>query len=549
MDMDYEAKPFSVSSSGPCGPETCSGLTALKPVEVKEPVEEPVPSGQPRRVSLRLQLTAFFSGAAVMVLELTGSRLVAPFFGTSLIVWTALIGVMMTSLCLGNWLGGNMADRRPEGRILGRILLLAALVTGLTAFAGNAVLTLLAELPLNLYVASVLAALMIFTPASLLMGMVSPFIVRLALRDVGSSGVTVGRLTALGSAGSILGTFLGGFVLISLFPSGVLLMMLSVTLALLSFLIYAAAWRGSLMMMLCLGWAAYTAWAYGLPLAPVGEQIDTAYNHISIVESNMEDGRRIRIMMTDPKGAQSLMYTDEPTELVSDYTKFYDLAFHYKPDTKKILMLGGGGYCVPRHILSEREVSFDVVELDPGITEAARRYFELKDSPNLRVFHEDARTFLNRAARDGLGPYDAVFMDVFGSWYSIPFQLTTVETAQRLRGLMTPDGVLVSNIIASLYGPRSGVFHGIYSAFSQVFPRMLIFPASAPEARYAYALQNLMLVALPSEALPPVPKTPDEHVARLLANQWLDPFTPDPRIPAFTDAFAPVERYALVLPQ
>ncbi|MCR4819468.1 MAG: fused MFS/spermidine synthase [Fretibacterium sp.] len=525
--MDYESKPF----------------------DVNEPAENPAPSGQHCRVSIRLQVTAFFSGAAVMVMELTGSRLVAPFFGTSLIVWTALIGVMMTSLCLGNWLGGNMADRRPEGRVLGRILLLAALITGLTAFAGNAILTLLADLPMNLYVASVLAALIIFTPASLLLGMVSPFIVRLALKDVGSSGVTVGRLTALGSAGSILGTFLGGFVLISLFPSGVILMILSVTLAMLSFLIYTAAWRGALMMTLCLGWSAYTAWNYGLPMAPVGEQIDTAYNHISIVESNMEDGRRIRIMMTDPKGAQSLMYTDNPTELVSDYTKFYDLAFHYKPGAKKILMLGGGGYCVPRHVLSERNVSFDVVELDPGVTEAARRYFELKESPNLRVFHEDARTFLNRAARDGLGPYDAVFMDVFGSWYSIPFQLTTVETAQRLRGLMAPDGVLISNIIASLYGPRSGVFHGIYSAFSRVFPRMLIFPASAPEERYAYALQNLMLVALPSEKMPPAPAAPDPNIARLLVHQWLEPFTPDPGIPAFTDAFAPVERYALVLPQ
>ena len=390
---------------------------------------------------------------------------------------------------------------------------------------------------------------MIFTPASILLGMVSPFIVRLALRDVGSSGATVGRLSALNSAGSIFGTFLGGFVLISLFPSGVILMILASTLALLSVLLYTAAWRGALLLALCLSGAAWTSWAYGLPMTPIGEQIDTPYNHISIVEGHVGGGRRVRIMMTDPKGAQSLMYTDDPTELVSDYTKFYDLAFYYKPGAKKILMLGGGGYCVPRHVLAGREVSFDVVELDPGVTEAARRYFELREGPNLRIFHEDARTFLNRAARDGLGPYDAVFMDVFGSWYSIPFQMTTVETAARIRGLMAPDGVLITNVIAALYGPRSGVFHGIYSAFSQAFPRMMIFPASAPEARYAYALQNLMLVGLCSEALPPVPKVPDARFVRLLANQWLEPFTPDPKIPAFTDAFAPVERYALVLPQ
>ena len=78
---------------------------------------------------------------------------------------------------------------------------------------------------------------------------------------------------------------------------------------------------------------------------------------------------------------------------------------------------------------------------------------------------------------------------------------------------------------------------------------MMIFPASAPEPQYAYAMQNLMLVALRSDAPPPVPPAPDAHLARLLANQWLEPFSPDPKVPAFTDAFAPVERYALVLPQ
>ena len=280
-----------------------------------------------------------------------------------------------------------------------------------------------------------------------------------------SSGGTVGRLSALNAAGSILGTFLGGFVLISLLPSGVILMGLASALAALSMLLYAASWRGVLLTAACLGCGAWASRVYGLPMTPVGVQIDTAYNHISIVESLMlrNNNRRVRIMMTDPDGAQSLMYPDSPAELVSDYTKFYDLAFHYKPDAKRILMLGGGGYCVPRHVLAERNVSIDVVELDPGVTEAARRYFDLQDSPNLRIFHEDARAFLNRMAQDPeeQGAYDAVFMDVFGSWYSIPFHMTTVEAAQRIRALMAPDGVLITNVIAALSGRRSGVFQGL----------------------------------------------------------------------------------------
>lgn len=501
------------------------------------------------KIQARLQITSFFSGAATMILELTGSRLVAPFFGTSLIVWTALIGIIMTSLCLGNWLGGSWADKNPEGKILGRILLFAAIIIAITAFASNFVLSRLQMMNLNLYLASVIAAVIIFAPASIFLGMVSPFVARLAMQNVDSSGATVGRLSALNSAGSILGTFMGGFVLISLFPSGVILMLLASGVALLSVIVYTGAWRKllSFVVLLALAGGTFAAEKFGFPYSPIGVQIDTEYNHLSIVESiDRRNGRRVRVLITNPDAAQSLMYTDNPTELVSEYTKFYDLAFHYKPDTKKILMLGGGGYCVPRYLISERpDVSVDVVELDPGVTETARKFFELKDSPNLRIFHEDARTFLNRSGSKDAEKYDAIFMDTFNSWTVIPFQLTTVETAAHLRELLKPDGVLIVNIIASMYGPKAGVFHGIYKAFANSFSTMMIFPANAPDTKYAYALQNIILVAM-GDTASTVSPAPSAKFAGLLSHQWLEPFMPDPDIPAFTDSFAPVERYALV---
>lgn len=500
------------------------------------------------KIQARLQITSFFSGAATMILELTGSRLVAPFFGTSLIVWTALIGIIMTSLCIGNWLGGSIADKRPEGKLLGRILIFAAVIIAVTAFASNYILTSIQNMGFNLYVASVISAAVIFAPSSLLLGMVSPFVARLAMQNVSSSGAVVGRLSALNSAGSILGTFLGGFVLISLFPSGVILMLLASGVALLSVLVYTGAWRQiiSLFVACIIASGAVAAYKNGLPFTPIGVQLDTAYNHLSIVESvDTRNNRRVRVMVTSPEAAQSLMYTDHPSELVSEYTKFYDLAFHYKPDTKRVLMLGGGGYCVPRYLLANRpDVSIDVVELDPGVTQAARQYFDLKDNPNMRIFHEDARTFLNRAASDGLGQYDAIFMDTFTSAIVIPFQMTTVETAKHLREILKPDGSLIVNIIASVYGPKSGVFHGIYKAFSSSFPTMMIFPANAPDPKYAMALQNIILVAMGDNATAVSPAS-DARYSSLLAHQWLDPFTPDAKVPAFTDSFAPVERYAL----
>lgn len=501
------------------------------------------------KIQARLQLTSFFSGAATMILEMTGSRLVAPFFGTSLIVWTALIGIIMTSLCIGNWLGGTVADRRPEGRLLGRILIAAAIVIAITAYMSNFILSSLQGISMNIYLASVIAALVIFAVPSVLLGMVSPFVARLAMQNVDSSGAVVGRLSALNAAGSILGTFLGGFVLISLFPSGVILMLLSSLVALLSVLVYTGAWRKliSFAIFLSLSGLTFIADTLGLPFSRIGVQLDTRYSHLSIVESiDTRNGRRVRVLITNPDAAQSLMYTDNPPELVSEYTKFYDLAFHYKPDTKKVLMLGGGGYCVPRYLLSERpNVSIDVVELDPGVTEAARTYFELKDDNNLRIFHEDARTFLNRAEHGRVEQYDAIFMDTFNSWTSIPFQMTTVETAECLRKFLKPDGVLIVNIIASMYGPKSGVFHGIYKAFSNSFSTMMIFPASAPDPKYAYALQNIILVAM-GDTASTVSPIPDAKFAGLLSHQWLEPFVPDHNVPAFTDSFAPVERYTLL---
>ncbi len=506
----------------------------------KKSAKQPTPFGL-------LEVASFVCGAAVMVLEMAGSRVVAPYLGTSLIIWTALIGIIMASLSAGYWLGGVAADMRPEQKVLARIILLASIFTGVLALSANPVLAFLSSSIENIYLSSILAPLILFTVPSLLLGMVSPFIVRLGMRDVGSSGATVGRFSALSSAGSILGTFLGGFVLISLFASGTILLLVACTLAFTALLLYRSAWKKAILLTLTFLSLAIGSQVWGMPMMPVGKHIDTPYNHIWIAETVRSSGRRVRVMMTDPNGAQSVVYTDSPSELVSDYTKFYDLAFYYKPEAKKILMMGGGGYCVPRHIMATRsDVSMDIVEIDKGITDAARRYFNLQADPRLSIHHEDARIFLNRAAEDPAlrGSYDAVFGDVFGSWYTIPFHLATVEAAKKMYDMLAPDGILITNVISSLSGPKSGVFHGIYAGVASVFPRVLIFPATAPEPQYALSRQNIMIVAFKSADDLPVLPPYNPEMSRLLSHRWTAPFSPV--VAPFTDAFAPVERYSLM---
>jgi spermidine synthase len=480
-----------------------------------------------------------------MVLEMAGSRIVAPYMGTSLIVWTSLIGIIMLSLTLGYWSGGIISDLYPKCGILAGIIGASALVTALVALLANPLLESLSKGASNIYTGSIIASICLFALPSALLGTVSPFVVRLAMVNLGKAGSTVGRFSALSSAGSILGTFLGGFLLISLFSSRTILFIVAAVLGAVALLLSYGRKVGKTMPPLIIAVLSISLGimneAGALPMTPLGLNVDTQYNSIRIMDMNaFGSGRKVRILQTDPMGAQSLMYIDSPSELYSDYTKFYDLAFHYKPDVSKVLMLGGGGYCVPKHITATRPgVSVDIVELDPGITDIARQYFSLTDRPGQTIYHEDARLFLNREAELSKGKYDAIFEDVFGSSYSIPFHMTTEECMSRVRGLLAPDGVFIVNIISSI---DHKLFSGIYSSIAASFPTVMIFPATYPndESRR----QNIMIVALASEKLPDF-EPENGYMESLLAHRWTRPFSP--KIAAFTDAFAPVEKYTLEL--
>jgi spermidine synthase len=482
-----------------------------------------------------------------MVLEMAGSRVVAPYMGTSLVVWTSLIGVIMASLTFGYWLGGIVADNHPSRSLLANIICAAAIVTMIVGFAANPLLGALSAGMANVYAASVAAAAILFAVPGVLLGMVSPFIVRLAVQSVDSSGGTVGRFSALSSAGSILGTFLGGFVLISFFSSQTILFMVAFVLGGVAVILHGGR-RAPAVCVAALALACgvlsetETSGVRAVFMKPDGITEDTRYNTVRVMESTAYGTNlRIRILQTDPMGAQSLMYVDRPDDLYSDYTKFYDLAFYYKPDVKNVLMLGGGGYCVPKHIAATRpDVAVDVVELDPGITDIARRYFNLKDREGQRIFHEDARMFLNRESKNGALKYDAVFEDVFGSSYNIPFHMTTSECMKNIRALMSDDGVFIVNIISSIDGE---LFSGIYSSVASAFPVVMIYPATYPNS--GMVRQNIMIVALASPEAPPYRVPEDEYMLSLLTHRWTNVF--EPKIAAFTDSFAPVEKYSLLM--
>lgn len=210
----------------------------------------------------------------------------------------------------------------------------------------------------NLYLAAVAAAAGIFALPAFFFGMITPYVIRLRIAGVDTSGATVGRLYALSTAGSILGTFLGGFVLISFFSSTMILWGVAICMLLLSL---CNAPGRPLLRLLLLTLCALLAWRntlYRQWLASNGEALtlESPYNSIRIAEGldPAEGGRRVRLMATDPGYSQSGMYLDAPDELYFEYTRFYALGPYFVPGAQNVLMLGGGGYSVPKWLLGAR---------------------------------------------------------------------------------------------------------------------------------------------------------------------------------------------------
>ncbi|MDR1776719.1 MAG: fused MFS/spermidine synthase [Desulfovibrio sp.] len=492
---------------------------------------------------------AFAAGAVVMVLEMAGARVMAPHVGTSVIVWTSLIGVMLAFLALGAALGGRVADKTLSAATLARILFGAAVGAALVPVTHHLFGARLMQICPNVYLGAVAGAILYFAAPATLFGMVTPYIVRLRLNDIASSGRTVGRLYALSTVGSIAGTFLGGFVLISFFSCTQIMLGVATAGATLAMLVA----RGKFLPALCLAVLALSgAYAETLHTALLTAQgalptLETPYNHIHLYDGFASDKRPVRVIQTDPGKIQSAVYLDDPTALYCEYTRYIALADILCPGFRNVLVLGGGGYAVPRWLLAEtnapRKPEVDVVEIDPGMTRVTRDYLSLPDSPRLRVRHEDARRFLNRNTQI----WDIVFVDVFNSWYSVPFQMGTAEAARALRRATAPNGALMMNVISAFNGEKGRLFEAIYAGLRLAFNEVHVFavnPAENPGE-----VQNLLLVALPEQrpdltGLFSDARNLPANIRFLLNTRVTRPVAA--RAP-LTDDFAPAERYALSL--
>lgn len=502
-----------------------------------------------------------------MVLELTGSRVLAPYLGTSIVVWTSLIGVVLGALSLGYWWGGRLADRRPEPRLLSRLILLAAVGTLAMAGTKGFLLTFLMNrtawglpdlsglgLALPMAGTTLAATLVLFGPASVLLGMVSPFAVRLRMESAASSGRTAGNLYALSTLGSITGTFAAGFWLTATLGTTNIILCMAVVLVAASACVYRGDGLAKLAALVLVGATAVTLYAWNVQYRHIGLfDLDTDYQRVLVFNSqDAASGRQMRVLTTGPEGMQSAMFIDNHQDLAVPYTRFYRLAAHFRPGAGRMLMLGGGGYSFPKYVLSHPgefggQPRMDVVEIDPGVTAIARGYFDWQGDPDVRVFHEDARRFLIQVqakAPAGADAYQVALVDVFTSHYSVPFHLATRETVQSLANLLDPEGVVLVNCISAAEGPRNTFYRALLATYRSVFPRVESFLVLKPGEPTEF--QNILLVAFKSPAAPAL-TSPEPDLQAMLAARY-EPGPPRPGDPpVLTDEFAPVDHYLLSL--
>ncbi len=441
-----------------------------------------------------LELAVFFCGALVMIYEIIGSRLLSPYIGASTYVWTSLIGVILAALSLGYWLGGRIADRRPELAVLALILFLAGGSVALTILLKDLILSFIAQMPFGLEIKSVVAALLLFAPASVLLGFVTPYAVKLKITTLEDAGKTVGRLYALSTVGSILGTFLAGFVLIPFVGSEKTLYLIGASLIGLSILLAPFALTRlnvAVLTLFVLGIGASEAKIYFLRQTSDLHDIDTEYSRVQVFKTiDPKTKREIRAIATDPFFVQSAIFTDSD-ELVLEYGNYYHLLKHFKPDFQNTLLIGGAGYTFPREYLKKYPAAqMDVVEIDPQMTAIAKKFFRLQEYPHLNIIHQDGRVFLNQT---GANKYDVVLMDAFGSLFSVPFQLTTVEAVRNISRVLKEDGVIIFNLGGAIKGDAARFLQAEFKTYKQIFPQVYLFKVNADYTDER--LQNLIIVA------------------------------------------------------
>lgn len=464
-------------------------------------------------------LIVLVNGAVIMSLELTGSRLLAPYFGSSFYVWTGVIGVVLSFLSAGYWYGGKLADRHASYEILSKLLALATATLLVTIYFAPYVIYWISGSGVSLIAGSFLATMYLFGPLNFILGMVSPFVAKLILTDKKHSGELVGKVFAFGTIGSIIGTFITGYILFSFVGSTRIIFAGAVCLAILSIIANRRDWVWVKIVLLLVG--SLMLVLYTSPEL-LGRQVvydaDTQYSKVTVYDTTMAN-QPVRLLATDALSAQSGINL-ETQESPFEYMKAFEEVLKGRA-IDNALLIGGGTFTLDKTFhKNTQDAQLDIVEIDPALKKLASEYFGFDDSSNTNIINADGRTFLNHNSTK----YDIVFVDAFSSRTS-PFHLTTSEAVNGIRNALEDNGIVVVNII-SRNTKDNNLLQAKAATYKQQFKYV---EAYKIQKRAPDVLQNNILIAS------------NAAISLSDAEVFKNKIDIDTDIRPLTDEFAPIE--------
>lgn len=480
-----------------------------------------------------LEITTFIAGATGMIIELVASRILSPYLGNSNLIWTCIIGMMLAFMSIGYFIGGKISDKHPKRNLLSLFLLDSATFISLIPMIEIYAIEPISKTNLNLPLLAIICSTITFGIPSMFLATASPFAVKLKDKDLEEIGGVSGRMSALSTIGSIVGTFLAGFVLIPKLGVKNIILLVVIVLVILSYLIYEdkdikytikiIATLVILVSLVLVGKKMFLQKHEDMIL-----DTDSEYSRIWIKKFTNNSGKEYNTLEVD-KGYESIASGEK--NLTADYLKYYDLFNYYQENTENVLMIGGAAYTYPSYFLEQyKDKKIDVVEIDSKMTELAEKYFDLNtQNENLNIYHEDGRRYINTTQNK----YDCILIDAFKG-LNVPFQLTTEEALIQAKRNLNQNGIVITNIISALDGKNANFIKYEYATYKKVFKDVKIFKVQNGMFNDD-ELQNLILVGFKGNVI----EKNDEYnkYKKLLKNEVPD-FSSDKNV--VTDELCPV---------
>lgn len=495
--------------------------------------------------STLLPTSVFITGACVLVIEIVATRVLSPFFGNTIFSTSSIISVILLALSVGYYVGGKTADRHPSLTWFFSIIALSGLFL-LTFFSLSAVVLEIISSSFSLITGPLLASCVLFLFPAFLLGMLSPYAVKLqSMYSPGQgTGSVSGNIFFWSTLGSIIGSLSSGFFLIPYFGVREIMITSSVVLFVLGFVPLLIIYKKrhilemAVFLLLFLSLFFYTVGAHKEEQNVYTK--DGRYEKITVLDGQFF-GRPTRFFKQDHSlsGAMFLDSTD-PKDLVFDYTNYYSIYSLFTPKLHNALVIGGGAYSIPKALLAHSpDVIVDVSEIEPSLLWLSKKYFAVEGSSRLRTSTEDGRRML----RDSTKQYDLIFSDVYYSFFSIPAHFTTVEFFATAKSKLSKDGVFMANMIGDLSRRDPSLILSEMRTFQAVFPNSYFF---AVDEAGGGTSQNIIFVGYNSDKQIDFSSKEivnnQNSLIRTLGNKRIDPdrFALG-MYPLMTDNYSPVE--------